>query len=161
MKNNGFTLIELLVIVLIIGILAAVALPQYQRAVDKSRLVQLITYADAIQKAEEIYYLANGIYTNTLDELDIDLSNKPTEVKIILHTNDTAYANAVWVRDSRIPKLAIVFYFSHASYSPDGSYFNESNDKNCWWEDEKAKGLCQTIGKYVTGDPRLYKITSW
>ena len=76
MKTNnkcGFTLIELLVVVLIIGILAAVALPQYQVAVAKARFMQAIVALDALKKAEEMYYLANGEYTKNWDDLDLDI----------------------------------------------------------------------------------------
>ena len=72
-NNNAFTLIELLVVVLIIGILAAVALPQYQKAVWRSRYVQVKTIAKSITNAQEVYYLANGKYSISFEELDIDL----------------------------------------------------------------------------------------
>lgn len=74
MKNTaGFTLIELLVVVLIIGILAAVALPQYNKAVEKSRATEATIFLKNLETAETAYQLANGEFTNDLDALDIDV----------------------------------------------------------------------------------------
>ncbi len=72
-KNNGFTLIELLVVVLIIGILSAIALPQYTKAVAKSRAAEAMVNGGAIVQAQERYFMANGTYTLDLTELDIQL----------------------------------------------------------------------------------------
>lgn len=72
-QKQGFTLIELLVVVLIIGILAAVALPQYTKAVDKSRAMQALAILTSVNKAQQVYYLANGSYAKSVDDLDISL----------------------------------------------------------------------------------------
>ncbi len=62
-NNNGFTLIELLVVVLIIGVLAAVALPQYQKAVKRMRGMEVLVAGDALDKSVTAYYLENGTYS--------------------------------------------------------------------------------------------------
>ena len=72
--KKGFTLIEMLVVVLIIGILAAIAVPQYQKAVAKAELAQIISMVRSIKEAEEVYYLAHNQYT-TLDNLDVSINN--------------------------------------------------------------------------------------
>ena len=78
--KKGFTLIELLVVVLIIGILSSVALPQYQKAVDRSKGVEALTVAKAIADAENVYFMSNGFYDPSIENedfsaLDIEIAN--------------------------------------------------------------------------------------
>ena len=76
MNKKAFTLIELLVVVLIIGILAAIALPQYKTAVVKARLAAILPVARAIADAQEVYYLSEGSYAPHIDLLDIGVPSE-------------------------------------------------------------------------------------
>ncbi len=71
--QKAFTLIEVLVVVLIIGILSAIALPQYRLSVLRARYVQLTTSVASVKTAILSYHLANGVYPTTWEELDVSL----------------------------------------------------------------------------------------
>ena len=73
--KHGFTLIELLVVVLIIGILSAVALPQYQAAVDRTTVNAYTSMLNKYVQAQELYYIENGEYAREFNALDVDFSN--------------------------------------------------------------------------------------
>ena len=92
----GFTLIELLVVVLIIGILAAVALPQYQKVVEKSKATQAITLLKSLVAAADTYYLANGEYPTSFEELSVDLNGWTGNQKIFNVQTYEGKANGKW-----------------------------------------------------------------
>ena len=82
-RQGGFTLIELLVVVLIIGILSAIALPQYRVAVLKARYTQLITLAESLRRAQQVYYLSNGTHTLTFTDLGVDFPCTPSGMNCV------------------------------------------------------------------------------
>lgn len=77
MNTKAFTLIELLVVVLIIGVLAAVVLPQYQKAVLKSRFTEIETNMQTLVRASERYYLEHDAYPTDISQLDIEIPSCP------------------------------------------------------------------------------------
>ena len=70
-RLGGFTLIELLVVVLIIGILAAMAMPQYFKAVERSRMAEAITLMDSIAKSQRRKFMQTNRYARNFEGLDV------------------------------------------------------------------------------------------
>ncbi|MFA6319125.1 MAG: prepilin-type N-terminal cleavage/methylation domain-containing protein [Elusimicrobiota bacterium] len=77
MKRNlrGFTLIELLVVVLIIGILAAVAVPQYFKVVEKGKFAESMQWIAGLKGAQERYLAKNGTYASVVTSFDVNLGS--------------------------------------------------------------------------------------
>ena len=156
-KSRAFTLIELLVVVLIIGILAAVAVPQYQKAVDKAHFTQMITAARSIKNAQEVYYMANGTYTTDKDQLDVEISQ---DLGVTLQSCTAATPNAVYVRWSKLPGVLLISAYnkqceantSHmdgksACYASDGN--DRANSLCASWSGQTKRNQAGASGFYV------------
>ncbi len=72
LKNKGFTLIELMVVILIVGILGAVAIPKFMAASHKAKASEFPTVLSSIYTAEHAYQAETGGYSNDFSEIDID-----------------------------------------------------------------------------------------
>ena len=100
LKKNGFTLVEVLVVVLVVAILVTIAMPMYERAVEKSRVAEVETSLKRLSESKlrvmdnrDLTNFTNGSFgANPLSVLDVDLVNSSEFTYGLLPTN---YPNAV------------------------------------------------------------------
>ena len=163
---KAFTLIELLVVVLIIGVLAAVALPQYQTAINKSRYAGLMPLAKSVKDAEEEIMMTKADYTADLGDLavtpgaiDPDNTSTATHGHVNLSVVAGAEAGQDYVKavDTRNTNNKFVMYFAR---SP--RYAGEIHCE-AYTGNEKAEQLCKSYGPIATvtgtdGDYTAYVI---
>ncbi len=147
----GFTLIELLVVVLIIGVLTAIAIPQYQKAVLKSRFSSLMPLAKSVANAQEAYYLANGRYATNVNALDIDVPNDPKIGVNISQDTDGSYAYVLAYNDDI--NANYIVYQAHSDNFPYNIHCEaDKNDSSAQWLCDKGlNGEYLTSGKSLSG----------
>lgn len=136
---KAFTLIEMLVVVLIIGILAAIAMPQYQKAIIKTDALKLLSAVNQLQKANEAYYLATGKWAYSMTDLDISIPGKTARphdnIESITNTNQNVTCHLY--DDGRI--------WCYGHY---GALYKNPNDRNsyCWSTVKDDYNMCKILG---------------
>lgn len=72
-RRKGFTLVELLVVVIILGILATISVPTYNRLIKRSRVADGLNVLDLLATAQDKYYIQHGKYSTGLAELNVPI----------------------------------------------------------------------------------------
>lgn len=153
--KKAFTLIELLVVVLIIGILSAIALPQYQKAVEKSRMAEALASLKTWQQALDVYVLANGFptencnFTGTDAACSLDISF-PCNEEDQVHCKTKFFTYQVWLDGSSL-SISISNWDRSPNYvlqSYKGSWTGNEWYNLCSYEEDDAAGksLCESLG---------------
>ena len=142
MKNNAFTLIEVLIVVLIIGILAAISVTQYNKSVLKSRFSSLIPIAKSVYDGQEVFYLSNGKYTNNLANLDMlakaDVSGTQADINGVLLTMENNSRHAYVKATKNNLENNYIMYQSKSKYFPNEIHCEAKTDNSI------ANWLCKS-----------------
>lgn len=141
-ENAGFTLIELLVVVLIIGILAATALPQYEKAVEKSRSVEALANLRNLVQSMQLYKMANGQVAQSLEELDVIPNGEKIDEKTIRLKNFSYYIKVQPNTQEGFEAVAIRNGADSSAIRNYYIYYNYIGQMNCVSKSEESKIPC-------------------
>ena len=164
-NKQAFTLIELLVVVLIIGILAAVAVPQYQKAVDRAKAAEGVQLISSLQKAMEVWMLANPDITDTNDMLGENASYR-LGIDLPCQYDRSGYGGTCWINGATLDAavtseyedfVAFVTWYGEDVYNMSwGNYItiaavrdaNGNWTHRCGYQGNRGKAICEGLQGY-------------
>jgi prepilin-type N-terminal cleavage/methylation domain-containing protein len=115
MRSKGFTLVEVLIVVIIIGILAAIGIPQFAASIEKAKGGEARAGLGHIQTGEKVYYAENEYYSNNLSDLDISLTQKYWSFSITTPTSTTYTATATRSGGTRAGQIITIYQSGNIS----------------------------------------------
>lgn len=162
-SKKGFTLIELLVVVLIIGILAAIAVPQYQKAVLKANLQKGIPLVTSLYHSQHAYNLANGNFATDIDMLDLSIPKDASCMKeqTSSYSRYNCDFGTIGLTDSKKnvqykdPNNIIAYTYVLKEHTTANILFKEGT-RWCYayGPSKKAQDICENLGGVRQGDFR-------
>ena len=138
---------EVLVVVLIIGILTSVALPQYQKAVAKARLANVKNYVSALKQAEEVYYSTHNTYTTDLSLLDVDLNCQLVADTSVLSCDDYLFIDVIGGALQLGTSYINAYYCPHQNKSWNSCITENEFIYTVWLDESSSPGAISCGGR--------------
>ena len=163
-NKKAFTLVELLVVVLIIGILAAIAVPQYQKAVLKADLHRGIPLVESLYQAQQSYALTHGDFATDIDDLDLTIPKDESCDKTQTASSSYYYCDfgaiGMWDKFTNIQfqnknmNSTIAYLHAFKDYVRNGNILYHADKKYCFAlpNNKAAIAVCESLGGTLSNE---------
>lgn len=156
--RKGFSLIEMMVVVIVVGILSSIALPQYQQAVGKSRTNEAIATLGMIISAQDQYYVRKGQYTSDLSQLPLDIPDSEWYGYNCFGADGAGSARTCTAYPKKQSNILPTFEF-HSQYGQNHAISSYSGKRWCIASPKNtvAYKICSGMGTlYMGSDPQYF-----